>query len=721
MNKPQTESNSESDFNYLIGYILAVFRSRYLVILAFLISLLVSVFIATSFATRFYRSTAVVEISPKAPTVFDVKQVDEVGVSSASSNIRAYYGTQYRIIRSNLILSKTIQRLRDEHGITDFDDLKNPIPYLRSFMVLSPQRETTVVHLSFEYSDPDKSALFANTLVDVYMETNLERAFQAARDALKWLEKEHERYREATVQSQEQVHNYKFKEEVVGIDEQYKAVLETVATLQNAWSELHAKRIEQEAVQRDLQSQFRRGSLYVLAKRLSKDDVTISSLIDEREVLLQEQNRLSIRYLEQHPERVRVNAELDGLENLIQTQVQAVISSVESEVKTYIAQEEAVLAELENFRLLVKELDFKQLQLEELKSEAERNIKLYEGLDLRMSEVDLSQFIQANNIRIIDRAVPPNAHIRPSLSFNLLMALVLGLIGGCILAFLLELWDNSIKSSRDFYSTLGVPLLGAVFSIDDNMAEVLTPQERSLYAFIRPRSAIGEALRSIRTNVLFRLGTDVPKVILVTSSIPQEGKSFISSNLAAIMSMNDTRVLLIDADLRRPTIHRIFGMDNSVGLSDFLLGKKTVEQSIRKTKVPNLDMMMAGPIAPNPSELLDSEMMRQLPNVLSQYDIILLDTSPVNMVTDPIVLSQMVDGVIFVVKAGSTERPLIRTAISHLKDVNAPLIGGIVNQINTGTGRDGNYYYSGYYRHYGGYYMDEEELEEMRRLRKTSD
>ena len=285
-----------------------------------------------------------------------MKQVDEVGVSSASSNIRAYYGTQYRIIRSNLILSKTIQKLREEHGITDFDELENPIPYLRSFMVLSPQRETTVVHLSFEYSDPEKSALFANTLVDVYMETNLERAFQAARDALKWLEKEHERYREATVQSQELVHDYKFKEEVVGIDEQYKAVLETVSTLQNSWSELHAKRIEQEAVQKDLQSQFRRGNLYVLAKRLSKDDVTISSLIDEREILLQEQNRLSIRYLEQHPERVRVSAELEGLEGLIRTQVQAVISSVESEVTTYIAQEEAVLTELENFRLLVKEL-----------------------------------------------------------------------------------------------------------------------------------------------------------------------------------------------------------------------------------------------------------------------------------------------------------------------------------------------------------------------------
>ena len=148
--------------------------------------------------------------------------------------------------------------------------------------------------------------------------------------------------------------------------------------------------------------------------------------------------------------------------------------------------------------------------------------------------------------------------------------------------------------------------------------------------------------------------------------------------------MNDTRVLLIDADRRRPTIHRIFGMDNSVGLSDFLLGKKTAEQAIRKTKVPNLDMMMAGPIAPNPSELLDSETMRSLPSVLNQYDIILLDTSPVNMVTDPIVLSQMVDGIVFVVKAGSTERPLIRTAISHLKDVNAPLIGGIVNQIGVG-------------------------------------
>lgn len=719
MNKPQSEESSENDINYVIGYILAMFRARYTIILAFLCSLIVSVFIATSFATRYYRSTAVVEISPKAPTVFDVKQVDEVGAASSISNVRAYYGTQYRIIRSDLIFSKTIQRLREEHGITDFDDLEDPISYLRYFMSLSPQKETTVVHISFEYADPEKAALFTNTLVDVYMETNLERAFQAARDALMWLEKEHERYREATVLSQEKVHDYKFEEEVVGIDEQYKATLETVATLQEAWDLLHAKRIEQEAVQSDLQSQFQRADLYVLAKRLSKSDSIINALLNEREILLQEQNRLSIRYLEQHPERVRVSGELEGLERLIKSQIQATIASVESEVVTYKAQETAVLEELESFRGLIKELDFKQLQLEELKSEASRNIKLYEGLDLRMSEVDLSQFIRANNIRVIDRAVPARLHIRPSLSLNLLMAVVLGLIGGCVLAFVLEWWDNSIKSSRDFYSTLGVPLLGAVYSIDDNTAEVLTPQERSLYAFIKPRSAVGEALRSIRTNILFRIENHTPKIILVTSSVPQEGKSFLSSNLAAIMSMNDTRVLLIDADLRRPSLHRIFGMDNSVGLSDFLLEKKDISQVIRKTHVTNLDIMMAGPIAPNPSELLDSETMRNLPNVLSQYDIIFLDTSPVTMVTDPIILSQMVDGLVFVVKAGATERPLIRTAISHLQDVNAPIIGGIVNQIGTNGSRSGSYY-SGYYRHYGGYYMDEAELEEMRQLKQSS-
>jgi capsular exopolysaccharide synthesis family protein len=329
-----------------------------------------------------------------------------------------------------------------------------------------------------------------------------------------------------------------------------------------------------------------------------------------------------------------------------------------------------------------------------------------------MSEVDLSQFIRANNIRFVDRAIPSNEHIRPLLSLNLIMAVIFGFIGGCGLAFLLEFWDNSIKSSRDFYSTLGVPLLGVVYSIIDS-GEVLTPLERSLYAFARPRSAVGEALRSIRTNILFRLGNEVPKTLLITSSVPQEGKSFLSSNLAAIMSMNNTKVLLIDADMRRPTIHRIFGKDNSVGLSDYLLGKKPMIEVVRKTHVPNLDIVSAGPITPNPSEMLESETMRQLPNNIDGYDIILLDTSPVTLVTDPLVLSQMVDGVIFVVKASSTQRPLIRSAITRLQDVSAPILGGIVNRIGSTKGGY-NYYYSGYYyRNYGGYYMEDSELREM--------
>lgn len=709
MNGPKIESDSEIDVKYILGHYIDILKVRKRVIIVFMISLLISVFVATSFSTRYYASTAVVEISPRAPVVFEVEQVSEVGSSSSTSELRSYYGTQYRIIQSDTVFSKAIMVLRDEHGVDDFDDLDKPIQYLRSHMKLVPQRETTLVHIKFEYPDSDKAALFANIIAEVYMEANLDRAFQAARDALKWLEAEHEKYRLAKHSSEEKVHEFRFEHQIIGVDDQYNATMDSLDVLQTSWSTLHAKRIDKEAVFKNLSQQYRSGKTSVLAKRLAKDEPTLTTLLGEKEKLLLEQYRLQIRYLEQYPERVRLTSELKGIEQLIESQVQDIIDGVQSEVETLMAQEQAMLTELELLQGQVEELDRRVIELQSLVSEAERNDIMFQGLDLRMSEVDLSQFIRANNIRFVDRASPTDVYVRPNMALNLVLALLLGLIGGCGLAFLLEFLDNTIKSARDLNVILGAPLLGAVHHIDPvDQESIVSQKERALYAHTRPRSAIGEALRSIRTNVLFRVGNKHPKTLLMTSSVPQEGKSFLSSNLAAIMAMPGTRVLLIDADLRRPSVHRIFDMANETGFSDVLLGKMQMSDVVRQTHVPNLDIVTAGAIPPSPTELLESDIMRNIHSQIHGYDVIFFDSPPVTLVTDPIVISLLVDGVIFVVESGSTRKPIVQSAINRLQQVNARVLGGIVNRLEVK--RDGyGYYYGGYYyTTYGGYYSEEE-------------
>jgi polysaccharide biosynthesis transport protein len=372
-----------------------------------------------------------------------------------------------------------------------------------------------------------------------------------------------------------------------------------------------------------------------------------------------------------------------------------------------ISREIAVEDELQRVESEVKELDRKLIELQFLLGEAKRNENLYEMLDKRMSEVDLSQVMQSNNVRFVHEATPNNLIVYPNWSKNMIMALALGLLGGVGLAFMVEYLDNTVKSKEDLESMLGVPLLGIVPSINpEEILELSSGRDRSLFAHARPRSTVSEALRSIRTNVLFRTGNVAKRTLLVTSAVPKEGKSFMSSNLSAVLAMAGTRVILVDADLRRPSLHSLFEITDEFGLSDVLSEHRTLESVIQRTHIENLSVISAGPIPPNPSELLGSEKMD---NVVAQLhdlcDILIIDSPPVTAVADPIILSHLADGVILVVEANSTKKPIVMQAVVRLQQVQARLIGGVVNKLDVRKAGYGYYYY--YYSDYG-YYTDDE-------------
>jgi len=290
---------------------------------------------------------------------------------------------------------------------------------------------------------------------------------------------------------------------------------------------------------------------------------------------------------------------------------------------------------------------------------------------------------------------------------NLLMALLLGVIGGGALAFLVEFLDNTVKTKEDLESMLGVPLLGIVPVIDpEEMLDISSNRDRSIYAFARSRSTISESLRSIRTNVLFRTGNQPSRTLLVTSAVPREGKSFMSANLSAVIAMAGSRVILIDADLRRPSIHRLFEISDEFGLSEVLMGTRRLEAAIQESHVPGLDVISAGPIPPNPSELLGNHIMREILDELAEtYDIIIIDSPPATAVVDPMILSPLTDGVMLVVEANQTRKPVVMQAITRLRHVQSNIIGGIVNKLDVRKSGYGYYYY--YYNDYG-YYADEE-------------
>jgi capsular exopolysaccharide synthesis family protein len=352
------------------------------------------------------------------------------------------------------------------------------------------------------------------------------------------------------------------------------------------------------------------------------------------------------------------------------------------------------------------ELSKIEVEYKPLQRTAEQNNKMYSIISSRQKEIDITGPMKANNVRVLERAIVPGAPVRPKPVQNLLLGLLLGLGTGIGLAFAIEALDNTLKTQTDVEQFLGVPVLGLVPVIGSAGAPEVVQQgdnlrERDLGVFLDPKSVAAECCRSIRTNILFMSPDHPIRTLVVTSPSPQEGKTTTAINLAVTMAEAGGRVLLLDTDMRRPRLHRSFGVPNNTGISTVVVGKATLEEAIKRTDVPNLDVLTCGPVPPNPSELIHTDRFALiLADCAKLYDRVILDSPPTSAVTDPAVLGNLADGVVLIIKAGETTREAAVHARRQLTAAKARMIGVVVNAIDFSNPAYGyEYYYRNYYRY----------------------
>lgn len=310
----------------------------------------------------------------------------------------------------------------------------------------------------------------------------------------------------------------------------------------------------------------------------------------------------------------------------------------------------------------------------------------------------VKNIMRVENVQIIDKAQVPNNPIKPRPMYNMAIAGVLGLMAGVMLAFLLEFLDNTLKTPDDIEKHLELPVLGAIPVVKDEQA--------NLISHTNSKSPVSEAFRTLRTNIQFSSIDKEIKTLIVTSSSPTEGKSTIAANMAITMAQSDKKVLLIDCDLRKPRVHKVFGMNNLEGLTNILMGEKVLSDLVHKDEaLENLNVVTSGPIPPNPAELMGSKRMKDfLDKIKEEYDIIILDTPPVGLVTDSAVLSTISDVVILVTAFGQTDIDMSKRAKELLDKVNANIIGVVLNKVPT----EGRSYYKYHYYQYYDYYGEED-------------
>jgi capsular exopolysaccharide synthesis family protein len=468
--------------------------------------------------------------------------------------------------------------------------------------------------------------------------------------------------------------------------------------LSEALTKAEAERMAKEGLHRQVQGRQSDSLPAILDNKLIQD-------LKQSYIQLEAQYmKLSETYKPDYPEMVRLKNQMEAIHRRIDVEVTKIIDGIRNEYESFLRREALLRQAFAEQKARAMDMKQKAIQYNILKREADTNKELHKGLLQRMKEVGVSAGMTASNIIIVDQAEVPIGPYKPDKRLNLILAAVVGLFLGMGLAFFFEYLDNTVKTPQDLEQFIQLPSFGMVPEISYERRKRLESGNHSpveLITYSHPKSMLSESYRNIRTSILLSFSEKPPKRIVITSPNPSEGKTTTAINTAIALSQTGAKVIIIDCDMRNPRVHRVFEEENGVGLSSFLSGNAALDAVILKSEIPNFYYIPAGPIPPNPSELLSSNLFKEMMDNLSQtFDNIIVDSPPILGFADSIILSKCVDGVVLVVLAGKTPKETLSHAKELLHQVNAKILGVVINRVDI-TRSDYGYYYYRYQYYYG--------------------
>jgi capsular exopolysaccharide synthesis family protein len=561
---------------------------------------------------------------------------------------------------------------------------------------VAPIRGSRLVNVSFTARDPKFAAMAVNTLVDEYVEQNLQVKVQSSQNMLDWLHKELEKQQKKVQDSEQALSDYRDKQNALSLDDKQNIVTQRLTQLSDALTRTRTVKAQKDALYRQVREMS--ASTSPDAIPAIAQNPSVQGLKSKIADLAQQRAQLMEKYGEKWPALQSVNANLQEARSQLEAETAKALQSIKNDYETAVLEERTLASNLEAAKADAQDLSRKSVGYNVMEREARSNRQVYESLLAREKELSVASNSRANNVRVIDRAEVPRAPITPGGRRTWLMSLAVGLVLAVAVAFGLDYMNDTIKTPEDVSRRLKLPFLGLVPSVRGEKHPVLTSSHV-------PHD-FGEAFRSLRTSLIAKYPGEGTRIITVTSAQPLEGKTTTAANIGMALAYGGARVLLIDADMRRPGLHRPLRLTNERGLSQVLIGQARVRDVIQRTVDPNLLAITAGKTPPNPSELLASERMKTLLANLSHgpFDWIIVDTPPVLAVTDAVILAPNVSGVTFVVGAEMTRRRLAERAIETITSSHPKVCAVVLNKVDFARNK---YYYSRYYGHqYKNYYAE---------------
>ena len=707
---------------HLLDRLATVFRHLRLITGVFAVVLAIAMLESYS-ATPMYRTQARIVIQDERSTAVSSLTASE---PSYWQDPEPYYNTQYRILQSRGLARRVVRKLppapapapstlsralslprqminrwRTRAAVNvespAADETAAELAAIGAFLggvEIAPVKGTRLVEIVYSSPDPQYATLAANTLAREYVQQNLDLKLSNTTNTIIWLTEELNKQRQKVEGAERAMAEYREGQNAMSLDDGQNIVVARLNSLNDAVTKAKTSRLQKEAAYRQL-GNLKGDSADADSFPLIAQNPTIQEIKQQLASLNSEKAKLSQRYGANHPAMETITRQIESASARLRSETAKVLESIANDYRAALAEERNLAGSLEDQKKQAVDLNRKSITYSILQREAESERQVYNALLQQEKELRVVSNSRANNVQVMDDAEVPGGPYTPNHGRDWLMAIVLGLALGVGLAYSVEYLDDTVKLPDDVTRRLKLPLLGLVPAVAGGKLPVLTSPVPHDF---------GEAFRSLRTSLVFTNGSPGNRTIAVTSTQPLEGKTTTACNLAIALALGGARVMLIDADMRRPGLHRTMELPNEVGLSHILTGQARVREAVQRTSEPNLFVMSAGHVPPNPSELLHSERMKQLIANLEAgpFDWIIMDTPPVLAVTDAVILAPYMSGLVFVIGAEMTRRAHAERAIQTIQGGKPNIIGAVLNRVDLNRNK---YYYSRYYGyHYKSYY-----------------
>lgn len=697
---------------------LIVLRKHQWLILTFLLTVVTVVTVASFKMKPVYRATALVEVDKESQNVLPFQTEDAY---SEYMDTEDYIETQMKILQSETLALDTIRSLDlssyPEFGGASGSQLARPIApgqkrpaILGAFLGrLGVTRipNSRLVEVSFSAENPQLAARVVNAHLQNFIEQNFKSKYDATTQASGWLSSELEELRLQVEKSEDARIAYQRENQIWQIDEKQDITTQKLADLSKAVTDAQTELAEKEANYRMAQG----GDVDALAAM--QNNAVIQDLLKRKSDLDESYAESVNQYGPNFPKVQRIVDQQKEVKQDLANARKAVIDGVRQEYETARQRMELLQGEVNAQKAQANEMAEKLVQYNILQHDADANKQLYDGLQEKLKEASISAGLRSSNLRVVDPALVPTTSSAPQKTRNILLSILVGLVGGVGLAVFREYLDNTVKSPDDIESLTGLPSLAVVPALPganahhgrlarlagDGMPQDVAAPRVELLSYVQPKSQISEAFRGLRTSLLLSQADHPPQVILVTSALPREGKTTAAVNLAVTFAQLGDRTLLMDSDLRKPGIRRALNLTavKDGGLSSYLAGVSSLDDvTIPHPVISNLAAVTTGPVPPSPADLLSSHRMRDaLLELRRQFKFIVIDSPPIIAATDAVILSALTDGVLLVVRSGSTPKEAFMRSRDLLSAVKCRLLGVVLNAVDSNSP---DYYYS--YRYY---------------------